>query len=98
MSSNYKLKKFIAYAKICSSNLAYKYVVNTNNGKDTSATLLKLRLLRSYIATLESFAGISKRSFLDRNGDKVFICIKTCLCKQEICNIVNKIKSNCLNC
>jgi hypothetical protein len=98
MSSNHHIKDFIAYAKICSSDLAYKFVMDTNHGKDTSATMLKLRLLRSYIKSLESYAGIKRQVFRVSCGEKEFICVQTCLNKKEICNIVNKIKSYINNC
>lgn len=98
MASNRKILKFIAYAKICSSKLAYKYVMEVNYGKDASKTLLKLKLLKLHINILESYAGLKRRIYRDDCGGKTFIYVQTCLSKKEICNIVNKIKSNCLNC
>lgn len=98
MASNHKILKFIAYAKICSSKLAYQYVMDVNYGKDASMTLLKLKTLKLYINILESNAGLKRRMYRDNCGEKTFIYIQTCLSKKEICNIVNKIKSNCLNC
>ena len=97
MINKTKIKEFIAYAKICSSKLAYKYVIYTNNGKDTTSILFKLRLVRSYIKALESYVGIPRRNFFG-DGCNAIICVRTCLCKKEICNIVNKLKTICNNC
>jgi hypothetical protein len=98
MSNNKNIKEFIAYAKICHSDLAYKLVLDENVGKDTEVFMLKLRLLRSYIKSLESYAGIKRQVFRVSCGEKEFICVQTCLNKKEICNIVNKIKSYINNC
>lgn len=91
-----EIKRFIAYAKICSSKIAYKYVNYSNNGKDTEDIMLKLRLIRSYIRSVESYIGMPKKSY--RNGCCETICVRTCLNSEEICNIVNRIKSICKTC
>lgn len=79
--------------------MAYKYVIDTNYGKDTSELFLRLQLFRSYIRELENYVGIKKQMFRnDCQDGKVFIFVKSCLNEKEICNIVNKIKSNCINC
>lgn len=93
-----KIKEFVAYAKICSSKLAYNYVLLTNNGKDTSSDLMKLRLLRSYIKTVESCAGIKRTALLTGDCNCESFCMKTCLSSTEICKLVNKIKSICKTC
>jgi hypothetical protein len=49
------LYKFIAYAKICSCRLSCDYVHKTNNGYDTEDLMNKIRLLKSYILSIESY-------------------------------------------
>lgn len=99
MSRNSKRYEFIAYAKICSSKLAYKCVVYTNNGRDTEGMMLKLRLVRSYIKALESYAGIKRKVYFSKDECcGALICVKNCLNSKEICNIVNKLKLICKSC
>lgn len=96
MCKNKKIKRFIASAKICSSKIAHRYVTDLNHGKETEADLNRLLLLRSFIKTLESCAGIARRTW--RGCECETICVKTCLSKKEICIIANKIKTICKNC
>lgn len=94
--SNNKLYKFIAWAKICSSKKARKYVIDVNIGRDTEEQLNQLLLLRSFIKALESFAGIQRKTY--RGCEVETICVKTCLNQKEICIIANKIKTICKTC
>lgn len=49
------LYQFLAYAKSCACDMACKYVKMSNNGYDTSDLLNQLRLLNSYIKSIESY-------------------------------------------
>jgi hypothetical protein len=55
MASGTTIYEFTAWAKICSSRLAYKYVKGLNVGKDMSEMLDKLLLLNRYIKVLENY-------------------------------------------
>lgn len=98
MACSNKYLEFLAYAKIESSKLAYEYVIAVNHGKCGEKKLIKLRLLRSLIKTLESYAGIKRRIYLSNDCSPALFCVETCLDSKEICNIVNKIKSLIKNC
>ena len=99
MSSKQKIYNLIAYAKICSSKVAYNYVIATNNGKETDDMLCKLRLIRSYIKSVESYAGLKRKIYYSNDNCGVtLICVKNCFNSKEICNIVNKLKTICKSC
>jgi len=49
------LYKFIAYAKTCSCDMACDYVHKTNHGYSTEGLMDKIRLLRSYIRSIENY-------------------------------------------
>jgi hypothetical protein len=46
---------FLAHAKICSCNLACKYVGKVNYGECGESLLDKIKLLNSYIKSIESY-------------------------------------------
>jgi hypothetical protein len=88
--------EFLMHAKLCSSHMAFDYVRWTNAGRDTYCLLTKLRMLRSYIKTLESFCRPERKVYFDF-CEPCEIEVETCLDCSEICNLVKKISSIC-NC
>jgi len=55
--------KFLAYAKIYSSRLAYQYAIKKNNGFDVSNLLDQLILVDSYIQAIEDYEEVCKCTF-----------------------------------
>lgn len=49
------LYEFLAYAKTCACDMACKHVEMANHGYDTDGMLNKIRLLTSYIKTIENY-------------------------------------------
>lgn len=71
------LHKFLVYAKSCACDLACKYVDKTNHGQDASDLLNRLRLLSSYIKTIQDYLYPSCKDYYYQgfkflNGKKVF--------------------------
>lgn len=64
MSGKSSIYEFTAWAKICSSRMAKKYVKGVNVGKDMSELMDRILLLGSYIQSLENYRFYSCKDFV----------------------------------
>lgn len=99
-SSN--IKKFLAYAKICYSNMSLDYVNAVNYGECGKDLMNKILLLKSYIKEIEKYVFASCKDFV-LNGEKNIGCEKIIMSKNNSLYLQSKggkvkFNSNDLNC
>ena len=102
MPGKSNIYEFTAWAKICSSNIAYRYAKGLNVGKDMSELLDRLLLLNRYIKVLENYCKPCCSEFIFKgrkhlkSGDVILSKKNSLLLKSE----ENKIRldSDDLNC
>lgn len=122
MSTPSNLYNFLAYAKNCSCTMACEYVDKVNYGECSKDLMNKIRLLNSYIKSIEEhiytccndyydkgikyFCGakivMSKNNSVYLESEEQKVSIESsdlnCLTEDEICELVSRIKKNCINC
>ena len=102
MSKPKNIFKFLAFAKLCSCDLACKYVTAVNYGECGKDTMNKMRLLDSYIESIESYIYSCCKDFYCK-GVKNFHGSKIIMSKNNSLYLTSedqkiKFKSNDLNC
>ena len=102
MSKPTNIFNFLAFAKSCSCSLACKYVTMVNYGECGEETMNKLRLLDSYIESIENYIYACCKDFYYK-GVKHFQGSKIIMSKNNSLYLTSeekkiKIESSDLNC